>query len=257
MHLAQFLADNENLVCGKCVVELGAGISGLPAIVAANAGARSVLVSDGERSAISLLRENMTRNCKPGTCEVRQVCWGKLEDEHALDCADIILGADVVWGGGGGSAESQRQLLACLTRAAAGNPRLVVLISFCPRYKSEARFWLWARAAFAISRWCLDEPAKASTANSSLAEPPRGAWADFAIQNRGPPACASGTDVDILICRLIPRGNCPFSAPLAHDDCLQSQNFDTQELLSDDSLLEAGGAALNLDDLVNPLDVRR
>jgi predicted nicotinamide N-methyase len=48
LELAHFIAANKHVVRGKRVVELGAGISGLPALVSARAGAVSVLVSEGE-----------------------------------------------------------------------------------------------------------------------------------------------------------------------------------------------------------------
>ena len=79
------------------------------------------------------------------------VCVHKRTSVHAR--THIHTGADVVWGGGGGSGKSQQRLLDCLARAAARNQALLVLISFCPRYKSEAVFWREARRVFDVSRW--------------------------------------------------------------------------------------------------------
>jgi hypothetical protein len=93
VELAQFLAANEELVCGKRCAEWGAGVGALPSLVAERAGATSVLVSDGEPSAIPLLRHNVARNSlRPGVCEVHQLRWGVAADEALLLSADVILG---------------------------------------------------------------------------------------------------------------------------------------------------------------------
>jgi hypothetical protein len=153
-------------------------------------------------------------------------------------------GSDIVWGGGGGSRESQLALGATLSKAAAQNPNIVVLVGFCPRYKSENVFWEKARECFLIDgQW------RPSSPSAHLNE--GDGWTDF----------TSGDFVreggGIWICRL---------RPLAHRTGLQARavavgnsnlrEHKLEELLSDDSLLEAGGAALSLDDLINPLDAR-
>ncbi len=119
-----------------------------------------------------------------------------------------------------------------------------MLVGFCPRYKSEAFFWNKAREFFLIDgQWRPSFPS-ANLNNGN-------GWTDF----------TSGNFVHegggIWICRL---------RPLAHRTDLQmravavgssnQREHKLEELLSDDSLLDAGGAALSLDDLINPLDAR-
>ena len=94
VELARFLADNEELVRAKKVVEWGAGVGALPSLVAARAGAASVLASDGEPSAIPLLAHNVARNSVRGVCEVRRLRWGCAAAEEAM-----LLNADVILGG--------------------------------------------------------------------------------------------------------------------------------------------------------------
>ena len=134
---------------GKHIVELGAGCGGLPSIVSARAGAASVVVSDGEPSTLPLLRQNVASNSDGSTCQmhVRKLRWGT-ED---IPAAEVILGADVVWGGGGGSSCSQRTLLDTLSHAVRVSPSTVIIISYCPRYKSEAHFWEQASTTFHIT----------------------------------------------------------------------------------------------------------
>ena len=270
VELARFLADNEELIRAKRVIEWGAGVGALPSLVAARAGAASVLASDGEPSAIPLLEHNVARNCEPGACEVRQLRWG-CKEEALLMGADVILGefscivkymavagephwsdlshvpgSDIVWGGGGGSRASQLSLFEALSKAAALNPSLLVLLSFCPRYKSEGLFWKEARSKFVVDgQWRPREGA------------PDSQWSEFTpsdfVQEGG----------GIWICRLRPciNDDCTSGAAgrqtaAAADEGKRRAEQGLEELLSDDSLLEAGGSALSLDDLINPLDAR-
>jgi predicted nicotinamide N-methyase len=92
VELARFLADNEELIRAKRVIEWGAGVGALPSLVAARTGAAiPVLASDGEPSAIPLLEHNVARNSEPGACKVRQLRWGCKEEALLMD-ADVILG---------------------------------------------------------------------------------------------------------------------------------------------------------------------
>lgn len=162
-------------------------------------------------------------------------------------------GSDIVWGGGGGSRASQLDLFEALSKAAALNPSLLVLVSFCPRYKSEGLFWKKARSKFVVDgQWRPREGA------------PDSQWSEFTpsdfVQEGG----------GIWICRLRPcsgqegeciNDDCPSGAvgsqtAAAADEGKRRAEQGLEELLSDDSLLEAGGSALSLDDLINPFDAR-
>jgi len=274
LELARFLEEHKEFVAGKRVLELGAGIGALPSLVAARAGAKTVLASEGEPTLIPFLRNNVACNSKEGTCavEVLQLKWGVAEDEQTLLSADVIMGADVVFGGGGGSADSQRALLESLSRAAACRPHLVVLISWCMRYKSESVFFSTARCCgFDIWRWDASALARDKCTGKKRM---RGDWIEFEMRD----CVRAGGSGGIVICRLTPTvtpgvvthtathtatHNCTHrvahgatSSALLERQEDQFEEAAAQELLSDDSLLEAGGCRLHIDDLINPLDAR-
>lgn len=166
-----------------------------------------------------------------------------------------------MWGGGGGSRSSQLALLESLEKAAALNPDLLVLVSFCPRYKSEELFWKKAKSKFVIDgQW---------RTHSALPDCKR--WSEFTTSN----FVQEGGG--IWICRLRPQTGQVQESKCMHEDCqisaakgkeeqarrddngcrgLGEKGVEWEELLSDDSLLEAGGSTLSLDDLINPLDAR-
>jgi len=274
LELARFLEEHKEFVAGKRVLELGAGIGALPSLVAARAGAKTVLASEGEPTLIPFLRNNVACNSKEGACavEVLQLKWGVAEDEQTLLSADVIMGADVVFGGGGGSADSQRALLESLSRAAACRSHLVVLISWCMRYKSESVFFSAARiCGFDIWRWDANALARDKCTGKKRM---RGDWIEFEMRD----CIRAGGSGGIVICRLTPTvtpGAVTHTAThtathsgahrVAHGATStallerQEDEFEeaaAQELLSDDSLLEAGGCRLHIDDLINPLDAR-
>ena len=302
--LARFVAAHPQTVRGKRCVEVGAGVGGLPALAAAQAGASSVVATDGEASTLPLLRLNVASNAGECRVQARQLRWGA--DEHPdLAAADVILGADVVWGGGGGSRQAQCELLHTLSRAAAARPSLVVLLSYCPRYKSEALFWEEASLIFHIAEAegsghevTLDDARQRHIASS-----PHGAVEAKEEVVHAALDCPR-REGGIYIYRLWPRvTRCreedgPALAAESGSEDLPERGTDTQtsaqgrralskaqygsagegeagggrsgqaggvpgkmelwdhDLISDDSLLEAGGSGLHLDDLINPLDAR-
>ena len=292
--LARYLAAHPHVVRDKRCVELGAGVSALPALAAARAGAASVVATEGEASALPLLRQNVASNSAAGACcvEARQLRWGDFTQPNInLSSADVILGADVVWGGGGGSREAQRALLRTLSRAAATRPSLVVLLSYCPRYKSEALFWAEARLLFDIAEvqvqgggnCAVDASApgpNVAVPHGAAEEAQEGGIHIYRLRPRVPrgmeaaaPSADSeafaprqrGTDTDDgaagpRALSLQPRAG----EGGAHGDAGLQQAGEVRgkiehwahELISDDSLLEAGGSGLHLDDLINPLDAR-
>ncbi len=59
--LARYIIDNPGLLAGRCVIDLGSG-SGLTAIAAAQAGARTVLAADIDALAVAAIRLNASAN---------------------------------------------------------------------------------------------------------------------------------------------------------------------------------------------------
>ncbi len=114
--LAKYLERNLSNVEGKSVVELGAGISGLPGMACALLGAAQVVLTDIEGPVLALLRRNVERNVSAAQIsmngsalhclmkrapEVRELRWGVAEDvascAECVDCIDYILCADCVY----------------------------------------------------------------------------------------------------------------------------------------------------------------
>ncbi len=114
--LAKYLERNLSNLEGKIVVELGAGISGLPGMACALLGAAHVVLTDIEGPVLTLLRKNVERNVSasqfsmngsafnclmkraPEVCELR---WGVADDVAScgdrVPHIDYILCADCVY----------------------------------------------------------------------------------------------------------------------------------------------------------------
>uniref|UniRef100_A0A915AHS3 Protein N-lysine methyltransferase METTL21A n=1 Tax=Parascaris univalens TaxID=6257 RepID=A0A915AHS3_PARUN len=91
--LANYIASHAELVIGRSVLELGAGL-GLPSIVAAEVGARSVDATD-QQLAIPLLAENVRRNCpSDASINVFPLNWQTDRPKHPYE---VVLGADLVY----------------------------------------------------------------------------------------------------------------------------------------------------------------
>jgi len=105
--LCDHVAAHPELVRGRRVVELGAGV-GVTAIVAARLGAARVVVTDALEEALELARRNARQHfagsavsgletqCRP-VVDVRPVDWTRPETWSALEGADTVLAADVVY----------------------------------------------------------------------------------------------------------------------------------------------------------------
>lgn len=88
--LAIFLADHPELVKGKSVLELGAGL-GLPSLVASHLGA-NVLATDYHPD----VEEYFLRNCRHSsiTCRYLRMNW---REEVIAEKYDVVIGSDVLY----------------------------------------------------------------------------------------------------------------------------------------------------------------
>lgn len=90
--LAEALAAEPNLVAGKNVLELGAGV-GLPGIVARALGAAAVRQTDNVAQALALCRVNAEKNGVEGI-ELALANWDAWTDTRTYD---LIIGSDVLY----------------------------------------------------------------------------------------------------------------------------------------------------------------
>lgn len=96
--LAHYVAAFADKIQNSTVIELGAGGTGLPSIVATKVGASQVMATDGnDNIVLELLDKNMTRH-KNG--QASQLVWGNTQHiRQVLDrmgTVDAVLAADVV-----------------------------------------------------------------------------------------------------------------------------------------------------------------
>lgn len=112
--LAHHLAERPSTVAGLRVVDFGSG-SGLLAIAAAKAGARSVLASDIDRHAVAAIGLNAALNGVAVTTSHADMTEGQPPD------ADVVLAGDVFY-----AADVAAKTMAYLARCAAAG--LTVLI---------------------------------------------------------------------------------------------------------------------------------
>lgn len=90
--LAEALADDRDLIAGRSVLELGAGV-GLPGIVAGALGAASVRQTDHVSEALLLCSVNAKANGVNGI-EVAVANWDAWTDARTYD---LIIGSDVIY----------------------------------------------------------------------------------------------------------------------------------------------------------------
>eukprot|EP00854_Cymbomonas_tetramitiformis_P017296 gene17296-20582_t len=81
------------MVAGKSIVELGAGV-GLPGIVSAQIGAKSVTLTD-KPNELRLLRENSS--AAGVDCMVKPCTWADKDDMAALGTFDVVLCSDLLY----------------------------------------------------------------------------------------------------------------------------------------------------------------
>ncbi len=90
--LAADLAENAEIVTGKSLLELGAGV-GLPGIVARAHGAAAVRQTDHISEALTLCRANAETNGVDGI-ELALANWDAWTDARSYD---VIIGSDVIY----------------------------------------------------------------------------------------------------------------------------------------------------------------
>eukprot|EP00536_Pseudo-nitzschia_multiseries_P007539 jgi/Psemu1/195820/e_gw1.178.40.1 len=100
--LADYLVtERDDLVAGKSVLELGAGL-GLCGMVAHHLGAERVLLTDADTITLQKMRTNLQTNCPNrdrggNEIGVRQLIWNNLNQMKDCGPFDTILGADVIY----------------------------------------------------------------------------------------------------------------------------------------------------------------
>lgn len=96
-HLAKYLYLNPELVTGKCVCELGAGLGVVSILLEKLNCASRIVCTDGDDDTIVALRDNLSRaECR--AVEVEKLYWGEWSEfklKYAL--FDIIVAADVIY----------------------------------------------------------------------------------------------------------------------------------------------------------------
>jgi len=114
--LAKYIERNVATLADKTIVELGAGVAGLPGMACALLGAAHVLLTDIDGPVLTLLKKNVERNVSTSqismngsglTCalrrapEVAELRWDNPEDVarcvDRVDSIDYILAADCVY----------------------------------------------------------------------------------------------------------------------------------------------------------------
>ncbi len=99
--LARFLSEHTNLVVGKSVLELGAGL-GLCGMVAHHLGAESVVLTDADTITLERMRSNLAINCPTKSDSKqsiisRQLIWNNIAQMRECGTFDTVLGADVIY----------------------------------------------------------------------------------------------------------------------------------------------------------------
>ena len=92
--LARYLLDHQETVAGRDVLDVASG-SGLVAIAAAKAGARSVLAGDVDDNALAAIALNAAANAVPAVLPRRLDLAASLID--SVCGADVVLAADVFY----------------------------------------------------------------------------------------------------------------------------------------------------------------
>ena len=98
--LARYLSTNTDLVVGKRVLELGAGL-GLCGMVAHHLGAETVVLTDADTITLQKMRSNLETNCARSNATqsigCRQLIWNNISQMEGCGAFDTILGADVIY----------------------------------------------------------------------------------------------------------------------------------------------------------------
>lgn len=96
--LCDYLSKNESVVCGKRVIELGAGV-GLPCLIAGKIGASKGFISDYDSRVVDHAHKNAIECGLGHVCQGLVLDWRHLEslsDEYKHSF-DVVLAADVMY----------------------------------------------------------------------------------------------------------------------------------------------------------------
>jgi predicted nicotinamide N-methyase len=94
--VARYVLDHPGLVAGRRVLDVGTG-SGLVAIAAALAGARTVTATDVDPFALAAARRNAQLNGVTVTVRAADLLSGAAEAEGAVGEADVVLAGDLFY----------------------------------------------------------------------------------------------------------------------------------------------------------------
>lgn len=165
---ARLLASCPQLLLGRSALELGAGASGLCALVASR-WARRVVATDGSATAVDLLAGNVQRNASKVVVErlrCAQLVWGNAGQIAGLQRLlpagfDLIYGADVVY-----SWSSVQLLFDTARQLLSPAPAARLLLVYFVRHVSEQDI-----VAMAVQGgWALEAPAAHSAELAAAAQ---------------------------------------------------------------------------------------
>ncbi|KAG4141614.1 hypothetical protein ERO13_D06G085100v2 [Gossypium hirsutum] len=102
--MAAILARNPSIVAGKRVLELGSGCGGICSMVAVRS-ASIMVATDGDRTALELLNQNIISNLRPPFLTklvIKKLEWGNRDDIDAIKAMnnegfEVIIGTDVTY----------------------------------------------------------------------------------------------------------------------------------------------------------------
>lgn len=98
VRLCEYLEENADLVFGKRVIELGAGV-GLPCLLCSFLGAKAALISDYDARVVAHASANAFECGAGNVCQGLQLDWTRLEELNSSHkrAYDVILAADVLY----------------------------------------------------------------------------------------------------------------------------------------------------------------
>jgi len=137
--LCTWLHNNEQLVCGASVLELGSG-TGACGLYASGLGASRVLLTDGSEGLLQLIAANRERNARllPSTSrvDIEQLQWNDVPAPAGP--WDLVIGSDVTYGYEPDAQVALAATLSELLRAAGSSPRVLLAHQHRDRKPDEA-----------------------------------------------------------------------------------------------------------------------
>ncbi|CEG42754.1 Predicted methyltransferase [Plasmopara halstedii] len=176
-HLSRYLCFYPELVCGKRVLELGAG-TGICSIVSSKLGAVRCLATDGDNEVVELLSRNVQLNDMENIVIARSLFWDDetsaqtllKEFPDALSDVDIVLAGDVLY-----KTELLPLLFATVVRVLTSDDAVVRVFVLCHIPRADVTHELVQReiVAWKLKFKIVELPAKdVADATSELKECP-------------------------------------------------------------------------------------